>query len=211
MKKTLLVLLLALLLVGCKKEEIVLKYPKENIEITSIKEIKDKENNEKIKNYLNKLDNNFLVEKDKIFYKDKRVYLISVIKEIENGTDFEFIYVNFKDKKDEDLNVDFQKDIDGEIIEKRITNYKEEKEQTEKTKKELEDYLKSLKEFGVKYKNEKIYFNNKIVTGIFDDFVLNDGAFFPNDNKNTINIKVNRDESGKILNVEELSKTLNNK
>lgn len=211
MKKILLVLLLGSLLVGCKKEEIVLKYPKENIEITSRKEIEDKENNEKIKNYLNKLDDKFLVEEDKFFYENKRVYRIIVMKEIQNGTDYEFVYNNFKKINDEDLYLYFQKNIDGKITEKTIKTYKEEKKEQEKQRKEMEDYIASLKDFGVKYKNEKIYFNNKLVSGILDDQVLNAGWFFIYDNKDTIYIKVNRDESGKVLSVEETSKIVNNK
>lgn len=211
MKKILLVLLLGSLLVGCKKEEIVLKYPKENIEITSRKEIEDKENNEKIKNYLNKLDDKFLVEEDKFFYENKRVYRIIVMKEIQNGTDYEFVYNNFKKINDEDLYLYFQKNIDGKITEKTIKTYKEEKEEQEKQRKEMEDYISSLKDFGVKYKNEKIYFNNKLVSGILDDHVLNSGWFFIYDDKDSIYIKVNRDESGKVLSVEETSKIVNNK
>ena len=153
-------------------------------------------NGAEIDKYLKEtVDSGFEVKDNNIYFEDQRVFSLNIKKETDNEVKVEFDYFNDIALDEEDVSIDISQDIDNNIYEFRMeTKLDFEEEQVA--------YIKELEKFGIEESNGVITYKGKEVKSLLEENPINKfyGIF---KNTNGINLKVKRDEAGKIIEIVE--------
>ena len=153
-------------------------------------------NGAEIDKYLKEtVDSGFEVKDNNIYFEDQRVFSLNIKKERDNEVKVEFDYFNDIALDEEDVSIDISQDIDNNIYEFRMeTKLDFEEEQVA--------YIKELEKFGIEESNGVITYKGKEVKSLLEENPINKfyGIF---KNTNGINLKVKRDEAGKIIEIVE--------
>lgn len=153
-------------------------------------------NGAEIEKYLKEtVDSGFEVKDNNIYFEDQRVFSLNIKKETDNEVKAEFDYFNDIALDEEDVSIDISQDIDNNIYEFRMeTKLDFEEEQVA--------YIKELEKFGIEESNGVITYKGKEVKSLLEENPINKfyGIF---KNTNGINLKVKRDEAGKIIEIVE--------
>lgn len=153
-------------------------------------------NGAEIEKYLKEtVDSGFEVKDNNIYFEDQRVFSLNIKKETDNEVKVEFDYFNDIALDEEDVSIDISQDIDNNIYEFRMeTKLDFEEEQVA--------YIKELEKFGIEESNGVITYKGKEVKSLLEENPINKfyGIF---KNTNGINLKVKRDEAGKIIEIVE--------
>ena len=141
------------------------------------------------------VDSGFEVKDNNIYFEDQRVFSLNIKKERDNEVKVEFDYFNDIALDEEDVSIDISQDIDNNIYEFRMeTKLDFEEEQVA--------YIKELEKFGIEESNGVITYKGKEVKSLLEENPINKfyGIF---KNTNGINLKVKRDEVGKVIEIVE--------
>lgn len=153
-------------------------------------------NGAEIDKYLKEtVDSGFEVKDNNIYFEGQRVFSLNIKKETDNEVKVEFDYFNDIALDEEDVSIDISQDIDNNIYEFRMeTKLDFEEEQVA--------YIKELEKFGIEESNGVITYKGKEVKSLLEENPINKfyGIF---KNTNGINLKVKRDEAGKIIEIVE--------
>lgn len=156
-------------------------------------------NGAEIDKYLKEtVDSGFEVKDNNIYFEDQRVFSLNIKKERDNEVKVEFDYFNDIALDEEDVSIDISQDIDNNIYEFRMeTKLDFEEEQVA--------YIKELEKFGIEESNGVITYKGKEVKSLLEENPIN--KFYRIfKNINGINLKVKRDEAGKVIEIIEDNK-----
>lgn len=156
-------------------------------------------NGAEIDKYLKEtVDSGFEVKDNNIYFEDQRVFSLNIKKETDNEVKVEFDYFNDIALDEEDVSIDISQDIDNNIYEFRMeTKLDFEEEQVA--------YIKELEKFGIEESNGVITYKGKEVKSLLEENPIN--KFYRIfKNINGINLKVKRDEAGKVIEIIEDNK-----
>lgn len=156
-------------------------------------------NGAEIDKYLKEtVDSGFEVKDNNIYFEGQRVFSLNIKKERDNEVKVEFDYFNDIALDEEDVSIDISQGIDNNIYEFRMeTKLDFEEEQVA--------YIKELEKFGIEESNGVITYKGKEVKSLLEENPIN--KFYRIfKNINGINLKVKRDEAGKVIEIIEDNK-----